>query len=311
MVALSQVSDALTPDVSVIICTYNRISILEEALASVVSQDFDGVIEIIVFDDDSQDGTSEIISQKYPHIYLINLKQNVGPCTARNQALSKAKGKYIAFLDSDDLWKTNYLRTQIAALEGQERCFCVSDLIVWNTVADSKKVRLQRPNLVKFTSLVHNVLAWGFIYTPSSVVFPQQVFDEVGLFDETYRMGGDTELYARCLIAGYQPIFTKLPVVTQRKHDSGQMTDVKNLRIRKKSRFYRVNKLYPLAKQCFNIVPARRIYAEINRELASRYFREKYLLNWIISSVDSAYYASPWYTLFNMMGDIKRYLVRN
>lgn len=284
---------------------------LEEALARVASQDFDGLIEIIVVDDNSQDRTPEIVRQKYPHVHLISLKQNVGPYIARNRALLEAKGRYIAFLDSDDFWEINYLRTQISALTGKERCFCVSDLITWNTTKNSNKIRLQRPNLVKFTSPIHHLLAWGFIYTPSSVVFPRRLFDEVGLFDETYRVGGDTELYARCLIAGYQPIFTGLPVVIQRKHNEGQMTDVKNLGIRQKSRFYRVNKLYPLVKDHFDIVPIRRIYAEVHREFASQYFKKKHLLNWTTSSIASAYYASPQYALFNMMRDIKKHLVQN
>ncbi|MGB3188751.1 MAG: glycosyltransferase family 2 protein, partial [Limnoraphis sp.] len=65
-------------DVSVIIPTYNRIYMLEEALKSVLTQEFDGTVEIIVVDDNSSDKTSEIIDHKYPQINLISLKQNGG-----------------------------------------------------------------------------------------------------------------------------------------------------------------------------------------------------------------------------------------
>ena len=306
MMSLST-SNMPSPDVSVIIPTYNRASMLEEALLSVVSQDFDGVVEIIVIDDNSQDGTSELVSQKYPYVRLISLKQNEGAYVARNRALLVAKGKYIAFLDSDDLWETNYLKSQITAFAGKERCFCVSAIVDWNTVKDQKKIKLQKPNLVKFTSPIHNLLVRGsFIITLSSVVFPRQVFDEVGLFDETCRVGGDNELYTRCLIADYQPIFTKLPVVIYRKHDKGQLTDAKNLELRKRSRLERVNKLYPLLEKRLDIASIQRIHAEIHAEFASQYFKTKYLLHWLISSIESAYNASPSYAMSNMKRDIEK-----
>jgi acetyltransferase-like isoleucine patch superfamily enzyme/GT2 family glycosyltransferase len=276
---------------------------LEEALASVISQDFAGVVEIIVVDDNSQDGTSEIV-KRYTNVHLISLKQNVGVYAARNRALLVAKGKYIAFLDSDDLWETNYLKTQIAALAGKERCFCASALVAWDTVTDQKKIRLQKPNLVKFTSLIHQLLCEGsFIITLSSVVFPQQVFDEIGLFDETYRVGGDNDLYTRCLLAGYQLIFTELPLVIYRKHDKGKLTDPKNLELRKKGRIERLNK-YPLIEKCVGKGSRRRIRAEIHASFASQYFKTKHFLRWLISSLESAYNASPVYALSNMKNDI-------
>ena len=92
---------------------------LEEALASVFKQEFDGTVEVIVVDNNSQDSTPEVVGQKYPDVHLISLKKNVGAYVSRNRALLEAKGKYIAFLDSDDIWKTNYLKTQIAALQGK------------------------------------------------------------------------------------------------------------------------------------------------------------------------------------------------
>ena len=62
---------APAPDVSVIIPTYNRIAMLKEALASVLEQTFAGTVEIIVVDDNSQDGTPSTIREQYPDIYLI------------------------------------------------------------------------------------------------------------------------------------------------------------------------------------------------------------------------------------------------
>lgn len=296
-------------DVSVIIPTYNRILMLEEALKSIIAQQFDGTVEVIVVDDNSQDDTSETISKKYPFVHLISLKENVGPSAARNQAILKAKGKYIAFLDSDDLWEPNYLTTQIAALAGKERCFCVSALVTWDTGEDSKTILLQQPDLKIYTSSFHYLLVRGsFIRTPSSAVFPQQVFNEVGLFNETYRFGEDTDLYLRCLLSGYHPIFTDLPVAIRRIHGRGQATDSKNLELMEKSRIARADKYYSLIEKCVDIVTLSRIHAEIYAVFASYYMDKKYFLHWLSACISSAKKGFPRYTLFNMLRDINNLL---
>ncbi len=303
-----QSSKVQSIDVSVIIPTHNRISMLEEALASVYAQEFDGVIEIIVVDDNSQDGTSEVISQKYPDVHLVSLKQNVGAYAARNRALVEAKGKYIAFLDSDDLWETNYLRTQVNTLVGKERHFSVSGLVYWELVKNQKKIWLQRPNLKKYTSLVHHLLVDSFISTPSSVVIPRQAFTEVGLFDETIRVGEDAALYERCIVSGYAPIFTELPVAIKRIHGKDHLTSANNHKIRKKNRIERVNKLYPLLQSKFDLVPLRCIRAEIHAGFASKYLDEDHFFYWLESSLASAQNASFKYALFNMKRNIKKLL---
>lgn len=294
-----------TIGVSVIIPTHNRIAMLEEAISSVFSQDFDGTFEIIVVDDNSQDKTSEVVSKNYPEVKLISLQQNIGAYAARNRALAKTKGKYIAFLDSDDLWDKNYLKSQISHLKNKEKCFCVSGLVVWNTADNQKQIYSQKPNLEKYTSLMHHLLVASFIYTPSSVVIPRQVFEEVGLFDETIRIGEDAALYERCIIAGYQPIFTSKPLAIKRKHSSDQLTNAKNLEKRKKQRLIRVNKLYPLIEKQFPIVSLQRIYAEIHADFASQYISQKYFIHWLNSSIASAMNDSVSYTFLNMLEDIK------
>jgi glycosyltransferase involved in cell wall biosynthesis len=304
---LSKVSDSQSPDVSVIIPTYNRISMLEEALISAFSQDFDGVVEIIVVDDNSQDGTSEVVSQKYPEVNLISLKENVGAYVARNRAILKAKGKYIAFLDSDDIWEKNYLRTQIATLEDKKRCFCVSAVLFWYTQLDKKLIRLQKPNLKKYTSAFHQLLVEGsFIATPSSAIFPRQLFHEVGLFDETYRISGDTDLYIRCLLNDYQPVYTEGPLVTWRKHDQSQATDHRNGEIRKKIRLSLVNKYHHLIEKRVDIPSINLVRAQIYAKYATRYLHRKKIIAWLISLTLCAYNASPKYALFNGWQDISK-----
>lgn len=303
-------------DVSVIIPTYNRLSMLKEALESVFSQDFQGAVEVIVVDDNSQDGTPEFIQQQYPDVHLIRLEQNLGAYGARNRAILISQGQYIAFLDSDDLWQPNYLKTQIDALAGKEKCFCISAVVDWRVAEDQRRILLPNPNLEKYSSPLHHLLAEGsFICTPSAVVFPRQVFTEIGLFDAAYRVSGDNDLYIRCLLQGYQPICTELPTVMRRIHDQGQATNWSNLSIRKQGRLRQIAKYYPLAKTSFDLPSINLIRAELHALYASRYYlRQRNFLDWLDSSLRSVYHA-PRYGLSNMKKDIRfyinHYLLRN
>lgn len=105
--------------VSVVMPTYNCASFIAESIESVISQTVTDW-EIQIVDDCSTDNTAEILQpylQKYPTIHYYCLPQNGGPAVARTEAIKRATGKYIAFLDSDDLWAPDKLEKQIAFME--------------------------------------------------------------------------------------------------------------------------------------------------------------------------------------------------
>lgn len=106
--------------VSVIIPTYNRAHIIGEAIRSVQAQSYPA-IQLIIADDGSQDDTAEIIKQFEGVEYYY--QENRGQAGARNLGLQHAKGEYIASLDSDDLWKEDFLTEAVAALERFEADF--------------------------------------------------------------------------------------------------------------------------------------------------------------------------------------------
>ena len=87
---------------SVIIPTYNRGAILAEAIASVLAQDCPD-LELIVVDDGSTDDTRAMLERRFPQAIYLH-QTNRGPAAARNRGVAAARGDYIAFLDSDDLW---------------------------------------------------------------------------------------------------------------------------------------------------------------------------------------------------------------
>ncbi|HIE26459.1 TPA: glycosyltransferase [Candidatus Poribacteria bacterium] len=86
--------------VSVIICAYNRKEMLDLCLQSVLSQDYANV-QIVVIDDNSNDGTSEFIKAKYPSVHLITNATNKGPAYAKNQGIIASRGDLLLFIDSD------------------------------------------------------------------------------------------------------------------------------------------------------------------------------------------------------------------
>ena len=132
------------------------------------------------------------------------------------------------------------------------------------------------------------------------------MFDEVGLFDETYRISGDTDLYIRCLLNDYQPVYTEVPLVTWRKHDQGQATDHRNGETRKKIRLSLVNKYHHLIEKRVNIPCINIVRAQIYAKYATRYLHRKKFIPWLSSLLLCACNASPKYALFNGWQDISK-----
>ena len=91
--------------VSVVIPTLNRVHTLRRALDSVISQTYK-THSIVVIDDGSTDGTSDMINEYYPQIIFIK-QDNQGVSAARNTGINSIDAEWIAFLDSDDFWYSN------------------------------------------------------------------------------------------------------------------------------------------------------------------------------------------------------------
>lgn len=103
--------------ISVIIPSYNRGYIIKRSLESILNQTYKN-IEVLVIDDNSNDNTYEVVNSiKDSRIRYIKLNENNGACYARNYGVRLAKGEYIAFQDSDDIWYENKLEKQLEYLD--------------------------------------------------------------------------------------------------------------------------------------------------------------------------------------------------
>ena len=95
-------------DVSIVVMTYNHINYIKKALDSILEQQYNGTYEIVIGDDCSTDGTSDIILEyfnKYPDIIKPHIRtQNIGAKRNMYELMTCCQGKYMAFLDSDDFW---------------------------------------------------------------------------------------------------------------------------------------------------------------------------------------------------------------
>ena len=109
--------------VSIITPSFNSARFIEECIDSVLSQTYDNW-ELLIVDDCSSDNSYELIAGYHDkRITLIGLEKNVGAAEARNIAIREAKGRYIAFLDSDDVWNLNKLSKQISFMQKKDIAF--------------------------------------------------------------------------------------------------------------------------------------------------------------------------------------------
>ncbi|KAA3646319.1 MAG: glycosyltransferase family 2 protein [Chloroflexi bacterium] len=184
------------PRLSVIIPTYNRAALLQEAIASVQAQTFTD-FEIIVVDDGSTDGTQALLERlNVEGVLRYAVQENAGPAAARNRAIAMSEGKYVTFLDDDDLYVPNKLEREVAYLEAHPDMGLVhSDFIKF----DAKHPDLGYRDTSFFSGHVYPGLLtyWKqFIATPT-VMLPRRVLDEVGDFDERLRWGEDPDMWRR------------------------------------------------------------------------------------------------------------------
>lgn len=173
--------------ISVVIPTYNRAGSIKGAIESVLVQTYP-VYEVIVADDCSQDDTEEIVkSIEDDRVRYYRLPENKGAGGARNFGVSKAKGEYIAFHDSDDAWVPQKLERQMAYYEEHPECGLVYSAYEMLLPYDIRHVvpDLNRKNCLE-GNIFEPLLLQNTIGAPT-VVMPMRVFEEVGGFDESMR----------------------------------------------------------------------------------------------------------------------------
>lgn len=144
--------------VSIITPSYNSAKFIKQCIESVIAQTYTNW-EMLIVDDYSADNSLQIL-KKYndKRIQLIELDKNVGASESRNVAIRKAKGKYIAFLDSDDLWEPQKLEKQISFMETEDIAFSFSTYQPMSDDESKLYSIIHAPKIVTYSSYLKKTI---------------------------------------------------------------------------------------------------------------------------------------------------------
>ncbi len=178
--------------VSVIIPSYNRAHTLSRALDSALAQTR-RADEIILVDDGSTDDTEQLIKQNYPQVSYLK-QENRGVSAARNQAIKQARGDWLALLDSDDAWLPEKLEKQLSLLAQQPQFKLIHSDEIW--IRNGVRVNQMKKHAKCGGRIFQQCLPLCAI-SPSAAVIHRELFDKIGLFDETLPACEDYDLWLR------------------------------------------------------------------------------------------------------------------
>lgn len=185
--------------VSVVIPTWNRAALVERAVASVLAQTRPAA-EVIVVDDGSSDDTRARLAARFPTVRCLTTAHR-GVSAARNAGIAAARGRWIAFLDSDDAWLPPKLEGQLTALAGApDHRICHCDEI-W--IRDGRRVNPRRRHAKHGGWIFQRCLPLCAI-SPSAALVERALLDQLGGFDEDLPACEDYDLWLR--ICAREPV---------------------------------------------------------------------------------------------------------
>ena len=224
------------PLVSVVMPAHNNASHIAAAIDSVLAQDYP-CLEIIVVDDGSTDSTREVVAGYGDKLRLL-CQENKGSAAARNLGVLSAHGKYVAFLDADDVWWRNKIRYQVEALARTGHKMAYSRFIWWPADAGGRHTAPEvefaiadnprRSSATVKTGWVYAELLLDCIVWTSTVIVEKAELDKSGLFDETLRKGQDYDLWLR-LSWQVEMLGLETPTALYRIHPSSITYNVKEI----------------------------------------------------------------------------------
>ncbi|HEO64049.1 MAG TPA: glycosyltransferase family 2 protein [Candidatus Omnitrophica bacterium] len=178
--------------VSVIIPAFNRVDFLKKAIESVLSQTYKD-FELIIIDDGSEDDTPEMVSGFKDKIVYIKQKRQ-GPAAARNAGIKASKGRYIAFLDSDDWWDKEKLSIQVNEMDKNPNYAVSHTEEKW--YKDGKIFNQKRVHK-KFHGYIFDKCLPLCVVSMSTALIKRELFNDTGLFDESLPCCEDYDFWLR------------------------------------------------------------------------------------------------------------------
>ncbi len=204
-----------TPEITVGVSTFNRKDYLRESLESLQNQTFHD-FEIIVVDDGSTDGTREMIRRDFPGIRYL-YQENQGDAAAKNKVAAHARGRYLVFNDSDDLFLPDALERLYAPLVNDPDGCSYGQYIT----IDSAGNRLPTKNKMKIfpSGNILPDLILHIIVHSCATLMPLKLFRQIGGHDITLLCGHDYKLALELAVrTGFHAI--EKPVFLRRRHST-------------------------------------------------------------------------------------------
>lgn len=202
---------SLWPRISIVTPSYNRVTMVADAIESVLSQGYPN-FEHIVVDGGSTDGTLEIL-RRYDHLVVISEPDN-GMYDALNKGIALAGGELIGFLNTDDVYESNVFSTVARAYRQEPKALviCGGGMVVRDFGGDQYEIiKTYKPDPVR--SFTFEFLSQGGVQF-NSLFLNRDLIDLVGPFDSRYRITGDKELLMR--LALHKPMVICVPEVLYR-----------------------------------------------------------------------------------------------
>jgi glycosyltransferase involved in cell wall biosynthesis len=215
-------SGQAVPTVSVVVPAYNQAHYLPQTLDSIRAQTYTDY-EIVLVDDGSTDETPAV-AHHYADIVRYIHQSNQGLAAARNTGIQAARGRYVALLDSDDMWTPDYLARMMSLARQEPKTavfYCGVDYIDCNA---QPLPQAGSSHIVPPDQMYHAMLRANFLAC-NAVLMQRDAVLTVGLFDPNFRRLQDWELWLRMLRRGDQ--FRGIPdqLAYYRMHDSSLSTD--------------------------------------------------------------------------------------
>ena len=265
---LSQNTVSAAPEpvlVSVVIPAYNAASCIVEALDSVLNQTF-ATHEIIVINDGSPDTTLlERALEPYRERIRYIQQENQGPSGARNAGILAARGKYVAFLDSDDRWLPCHLANQIEDLEKRPAlglfyadAMLTVDEVPLRTYFES----CPQTHPVTFESLITEECS----VVTSATVALREALITAGMFDDQFRRCEDFDLWTRIVHCGYEADYTSQVQIVHRSRN-GLSSDVESMKRSLVAVYEKLALTLPVSQAQKELILARQARAEAELQL--------------------------------------------
>ena len=202
------------PKVSVIIVNYNGKALLEKCLESLSKVNYEN-FEIIVVDNNSTDGSVELVTKNYPSIILLKLNSNKGFAEPNNIGSKIATGKYLLFLNNDTIVTPNFISEMVQVIENDKKiAICQSLLLKPDESVDSSGDFIDHLGVVYNSTKKTDEIREISSARGASMLIRKDVFDILEGFDEKFYVSfEDVDLGWRTWMIGYKVILTPKSVV--------------------------------------------------------------------------------------------------